>query len=455
MQHLFDELFRAPAVERIYSDTASVQAMLDFEAALARAAVRAGVIPSSAAPAIGAKCRAELIDLPALAHAAPSSGNLAIPLIKQLTALVAEENADAARYLHWGATSQDVIDTGAMLQLRDALVPTLADLDSLSDSLAELTQSHRKTVLPARTWMQQALPTSFAFITAGWLDALLRHRSRLFALQKSALVLQFGGAVGTLAALGERGLQVAELLAEELRLGLPEIPWHSHRDRIAEVATAFGLLAGTLTKIARDLSLHSQTEIREIHEPSGEGRGGSSTMPHKRNPVTCAAVLGATLRVPALVSTMFAAMDQPQQRALGSWHAEWETLPEIVRLTAGGIHHLAAVVPRLSIDARRMRENLEATHGLVFAEAVSMVLSEKLGRQAAHERVEATCRRAQSEHRNLRDVLAADKDLPGVLTSAELNRLFDPLNYLGSADAFIDRVLAAHRARQQNQAARG
>ena len=455
MQQLFDELFRAPAVERIYSDAACVQAMLDFEAALARAAARAGIIPASAAPAIAAKCRTELIDLAPLAHAAASSGNLAIPLIKQLTALVAKDSSDAARYVHWGATSQDVIDTGAILQLREALSAILADLDSLAESFAQLSHTHRKTVLAGRTWTQQALPTSFGFVTAGWLDALLRHRERLIDLRRSALVLQFGGAVGTLAALGDRGTQVAKFLAEDLRLELPALPWHSHRDRIAEAAAVFGLLAGSLTKIARDISLHSQTEVQEIRESSGQGRGGSSTMPHKHNPVACAAILGATLRVPALVSTMFVAMDHPQQRALGSWHAEWETLPEIVRLTAGGLYHLAVVAPHLVIDALRMRENLDDTRGLLFAEAAAMALSEKLGRQAAHERVEAACRLAQSENRHLRDVLTAEKDLAAALAPAELDRLFDPLHYLGSADAFIDRVLAAHRARQQNQAARG
>lgn len=455
MQHLFDELFRAPALERIYSDAAAVQAMLDFEAALALAAARAEIIPPPAASAIAANCRADLIDLPALTHAASLSGNLAIPLIKQLTALVAKANAAAARYVHWGATSQDVIDTAAVLQLREALVPILGDLGSLADSFAQLAQTHRKTILPARTWMQQALPTTFGFIAAGWLDALLRARERLLALRESSLVLQFGGAVGTLAALGERGAQVAKLLAEELRLEFPPIPWHSHRDRFAEAAAVFGLLAGTLAKVARDISLHSQTEIAEIHEPSSKGRGGSSTMPHKHNPVACAAILGATLRVPALVSTMLVAMDHPQQRALGSWHAEWETFPEIVRLTAGGLHHLAAIAPHLVVDTRRMRENLEATRGLIFTEAVSMVLSEKLGRQAAHERLESVARRAQSENRHLRDILAAEKDLSAVLTPPELDRLFDPLNYLGSAGAFIDRVLAAYRVPQQNQAAGG
>jgi 3-carboxy-cis,cis-muconate cycloisomerase len=443
--HLLDELFRSAEVESVFSDSAAVQSMLDFEAALAFAEARAGVFPSPAAQAISAKCRAGLMDLPALAHSAASSGNLAIPLVKQLTAAVAKENPEASRFVHWGATSQDVLDTALILQIRRALELSLASLDALADGLASLTAAHRRTFLPARTWMQHALPTTFGFIAAGWLDAILRHRARLLALQKNALVLQFGGAAGTLAALGARGPEVAKLLAEELHLALPEIPWHSHRDRLAEVATAYGLLAGSLAKIARDLSLHMQTEVQEIHEPAGEGRGGSSTLPHKRNPVSCAAILGATLRVPGLVSTMLVSMDHPQQRALGSWHAEWETLPEIIRLTAGALHHLAMLVPGLVIDAGKMRENLELTRGLIFAEAVSMVLSEKLGRQPAHERVEAACRRAQTEKRHLREVLSSDKELSALLTPADLDRLFDPANYLGSADQFIERVLAANR----------
>ena len=446
--HLLDELFRSPEIEAVFSDSAFVQAMLDFEAALALAEARAGVIPPPAAQLISSKCRAVLIDLPALAHSAAASGNLAIPLVKQLTAAVAKENPDASRFVHWGATSQDVLDTALILQLRRALELSLASLDSLAGSLASLTESHRHTLLPARTWMQHALPTAFGFITAGWLDAMLRHHHRLAALRPSALVLQFGGAAGTLAALDARGAEVAKFLAEELRLGLPDIPWHSHRDHLAELATAFGLLAGSLAKIARDLSLHMQTELQEIREPSGEGRGGSSTMPHKRNPVACAAILGAVLRVPGLVSTMLVSMDHPEQRALGSWHAEWETLPEIIRLTAGALHHLAALIPNLVVDARKMRQNLEFTRGLLYAEAVSMVLSEKLGRQPAHERMEAACRRAQIEGRHLREILSADTELSALLTPADLDRLFDPTNYLGSAGPFIDRVLAAARARR-------
>jgi 3-carboxy-cis,cis-muconate cycloisomerase len=449
--HLLDELFRSPEIERVFSDAASVQAMLDFEAALARVTARAGVIPSAAAQAISALCHAELVDLPALAHAASASGNLAIPLVKQLTAIVAKENPVAARFVHWGATSQDVLDTALILQIRRACELVFSDLDRLADALAALTEAHRCTLLPARTWMQHALPTSFGFITAGWLDVVLRHRQRFHALGENVFVLQFGGAVGTLAALGARGHEIAKLLADDLHLRLPDIPWHAHRDRIAEVATTYGLLAGTLAKIARDLSLHMQTELQEIREPSGEGRGGSSTLPHKRNPVSCAAILGVALRVPGLVSTMLSSMDHPQQRALGSWHAEWETLPEIVRLTGGALHHLAVLAPHLVIDAKRMRENLDLTHGLIFAEAVSMVLGEKLGRQPAHERVEAACRRAQAESRHLREILASERDLSALLSSADLDRLFDPAKYLGAADAFIDRVLAASRARHAHK----
>jgi 3-carboxy-cis,cis-muconate cycloisomerase len=445
--HLLDELFRSPEIERAFSDLSSVQAMLDFEAALARANAQAGVVPSASAQVIANKCRAELFELSSLARAASVSGNLAIPLVKHLTAVVAKENPEAARFVHWGATSQDVLDTALILRIRHASELVFSDLDHLADTLAALTESHRRACLPARTWMQHALPTSFGFITAGWLDAILRNRRRLEDLRESAFVLQFGGAASTLAALGGHGPQVAKFLSEDLHLGLPDIPWHAHRDRIAEVATSYGILAGTIAKIARDLVLHMQTEIQEIHEPAMEGRGASSTLPHKRNPVSCAAILGAALRVPGLVSTMLMAMDHPQQRALGVWHAEWETLPEIVRLTAGALRHLAALVPHLVIDTKKMRENLELTRGLIFAEAISMVLSDKLGRQAAHERVEAACHRAQEEGRHLREILAADKDLSAQLSSADFGRLFEPANYLGSADVFIDRVLAACRAR--------
>jgi 3-carboxy-cis,cis-muconate cycloisomerase len=441
---LLDPLFRWQAVEEIFSDHARIQSMLDFEAALARAEARVGVIPASAAAPIAAKCQAKLFDFKALADSATQAGNLAIPLVKQLTATVAAGDKEAARFVHWGATSQDAIDTGFVLQARRALELTAGELERFSDILARLAQQHRATSAAGRTWMQQALPTTLGLRAAGWLDAVGRHRVRLAETRSRALVLQFGGAVGTLAALGNEGMQVAKALAEELKLSLPALSWHAHRDRVAEIATTLGLCAGTLGKIARDLSLQAQTEVAEMFEPAGPGRGGSSTMPHKRNPVTAAVVLAAAIRVPALVSTMLAAMVQEQERGLGGWHAEWETLPEIIGLAAGALHHLVNTVEHLDINAEQMRANLEITHGLIFAEAVQMVLAGPMGREPAHELVEAACKKAQEQKRHLRDVLTKDPTITKHLNKKELERLFDPAGYLGVAGELIDRVLATH-----------
>jgi len=334
------------------------------------------------------------------------------------------------------------MDTGLILQLRRALEVVDQDLARLTSTLATLTDKHRATPIAARTWMQQALPTTFGFIVAGWLDSILRHRARLAELRARNLTLQFGGAVGTLAALSSRGPAAAKALAEELRLPLPSIPWHTHRDRITEIATALGLCVGTLGKIARDISLHAQTEIAELAEPAGEGRGGSSTMPQKRNPVTCATVLAAAQRVPGLVSTMLSSMVQEQERGLGGWQAEWETLPEIVSLSGGALHHLAEMLPHLHVDAQRMLKNLDATHGLIFAEAVTMALADRLGKMPAHTLVETACKKARLEDRHLRDVLHEEAGLHGYLTPADLERLFDVRNYLGSTEEFVRRVLA-------------
>ena len=445
---LFDSLFRSEDVEKVLSSRAYLQGMLDFEAALARAEARAGVIPSLAAEAIAAKCKAELFDGPALREAAKLAGNLAIPLINQLTQLVAQTDRDAARYVHWGATSQDAIDTGLVLQLRQALEFISADLERLTEALALLATQHRSTLVVARTWMQQALPTTFGFIVAGWLDAIGRARARLHDAERRAVVLQFGGAVGSLAALGSKGQEVARHLAAELRLALPNMPWHAQRDRLAEVASALGICAGTLGKIARDISLHSQTEVAEVFEPAAQGRGGSSTMPHKRNSVTCATVLAASLRVPGLVSTMLTAMMHEQQRGLGGWHAEWETLPEIVSLTAGALRHLTEIVPQLEIDAEKMRENLEVTRGLIYAEAVAMALGSKIGRPQAHEILEDVCHRAQSEKRHLRDVLSQQELITKLLSPTEFDNLFDPRKYLGAAETFVDSVVSDSRAKR-------
>jgi 3-carboxy-cis,cis-muconate cycloisomerase len=438
----FDKLFRYEAIERIFSDEAYIQSLLEFESALAHAEVKAGVIPAANAPIIAAACHAEQFNVQELATQAALSGNVAIPLVKKLTELVAKENKDAARFVHWGATSQDAMDTAVVLQLRRALEILDQDLARLISTLATLADKHRATPVAARTWMQQALPTTFGFIVAGWLDAVLRHRSRLSDLRTRNLTLQFGGAVGTLAALSGRGPAVAKALAEELRLPLPPVPWHTHRDRIVEIASALGLCTGTLGKIARDISLHAQTEIAELSEPAGEGRGGSSTMPQKRNPVTCATVLAAAQRLPGLVSTMLSSMVQEQERGLGGWQAEWETLPEIVSLSGGALHHLAEMLPGLQVDAKRMLKNLDASHGLIFAEAVAIALGDRLGKMPAHTLVELACKKARLENRHLKDVIREEPSLQACLAPTDLARLFDVGNYLGSAEEFVRRVLA-------------
>jgi 3-carboxy-cis,cis-muconate cycloisomerase len=442
---LYDQLFSYNALEQILSDESRVKCMLQFEAALAGAEARAGVIPQGSARKIAEHCHADEFDLAAIAKDAAHAGNIAIPLVKMLTEAVAKQDKDAGRFVHWGATSQDVIDTGFILQLRDAIVLLERDLARLSDTLVELATRHRTTVIVARTWMQQALPTTFGFVVAGWLDAILCHRRRLMEIRPRILTLQFGGAVGTLAALSGRGPEIAKALAEELRLTLPTMPWHAHRDRMAEAATFLGLVSGTLGKIARDISLHTQTEVAELFEPADEGRGGSSTMPHKRNPVSCAVVLAASARVPGLVSTMLSAMTQEHQRGLGGWHAEWETLPEILRLACGALHHLAEMLPNLEVDQDRMRLNLEATKGLIFAEAVSMALADRIGKMPAHMLLEAACKKARAEHRQLKEVLREESGLRGYLTHADLEGLFEARNYLGSAEEFVERVVSQAR----------
>jgi 3-carboxy-cis,cis-muconate cycloisomerase len=442
---LYDELFSYSALEQILSDESRVNGMLQFEAALAKAEARTGVISKGSAQIIVDQCRADQFDVTTIAKEAALAGNIAIPLVKMLTEAVARQDKDAARFVHWGATSQDAIDTGFLLQLRDALALVENDLARMSATLAALANAHRKTVVVARTWMQQALPTTFGFIVAGWLDAVLRHWQRLTEIRPRALSLQFGGAVGTLAALRGDGPEVARALASELQLTLPATPWHSHRDRMAEAATFFGLLAGTLGKIARDISLHTQTEVAELFEPSGHGRGGSSTMPHKRNPVTCSIVLEASARVPGLVGTMLSAMPQEHQRGLGGWHAEWETLPQIVRLSGGALHHLTEMLPHLEVDPQRMRQNLEATKGLIFAEAVSVALADRMGKMPAHLLVEAACKKSLAENRPLKEILHEEPGLRGHLTPADLESLFDARNYLGNAEEFVERVTAQAR----------
>lgn len=440
---LLAPLLSSAAMRAICDDSAYLQHMLDFEAALARAEAVTGVIPKAAAGPIGAACRVEQFDLPALAEAATRAGNLAIPLVKALTAAVGNVDAEAARYVHWGATSQDVIDTATMLGLRAAIDALLGDLDRAIAGFARLAVKHRDTAVVARTWLQHALPMPFGLKLAEYAAALHRSRNRLKALQRDALALQFGGAAGTLAALGDKGLVVAKALADELKLPLPDAPWHTHRDRIAEVASVLAILSGTCGKIARDVSLLMQTDVGEAFEPAGEGRGGSSTMPHKRNPVAAASALAAATMAPNLAATIFAAQVQEHERSAGPWHAEWPTLPTLQLVTSGALAAIVDIAEGLEVDAARMRLNLDATHGLIMAEAVTMALAEKIGKSDAHHLIEQASRKAATDKRHLRDVLADDARIAAHLDAAKLAALFEPMAYQGVSQQLIDRLLAS------------
>jgi 3-carboxy-cis,cis-muconate cycloisomerase len=427
----------------ICDDATVLQRMLDFEAALARVEAATGVIPKAAAEPIAKACKVSSFDLAALAEAAPRSGNLAIPLVRALTAEVARSNPEAARYVHWGATSQDVIDTAAMLTLRAGIDALAADLDRATRAFAALAQKHRNTAVVARTWLQHALPMPFGLKLAEYAAALHRSRLRLTRLSQDTLALQFGGAAGTLAALGDRGLAVAERLAKELKLPLPEAPWHSHRDRIAEAASVLAIVSGTCGKIARDVSLMMQTDVSEAFEPSGEGRGGSSTMPHKRNPVAAASALAAATITPNLAATIFAAQIQEHERSAGAWHAEWPTLPTLLLVTSGALAAIVEIAEGLEVDVARMRANLDSTDGLIMAEAVAFALAEKIGKSQAHHLVEAASKQAVAERKHLRDVLVDNGEVTAHLGADRIAKLMEPLTYQGASQALIDRLLAS------------
>jgi len=416
--------------------------MLDFEAALARAEASVGIIPGGAADTIARCCRAEEFDLTTLAAAAHDAGNLAIPLVSLLTERVARAQPGAQGYVHWGATSQDVLDTGLVLQFRDALALIDRSIARLGNAVARQAALHRATLLAGRTWLQQALPVTLGLKLAMTLAAIDRHRRRLVSVRERVLVLQFGGAAGTLASLGGDGTAVEAALAKNLALAIPAAPWHTQRDNLCEVATVLGLIAATLGKLARDVALLAQTEVGEAFEPAKAGRGGSSTMPQKRNPVGASVAIAASVRVPGLVATMLTAAVQEHERGLGNWPAEWDTLPEIAMLTGGALDAMASVVDGIEIDAVRMRTNLELSQGQILAEAAQMALAPALGRDVAHEVVAIASRRALKDGRHLRDVLADEPRVTAVIDRSALARLFDPQSYLGSANAFIDRALA-------------
>lgn len=440
---LLAPLFSSAAMRTIVDDRARLQRMLDFEAALARAEAALGVIPATAAPAIVNACRADYFDVAAIGEEAVAAGNVAIPLIKALTAEVAKSNIEAARFVHWGATSQDVIDTALVLELRAAIDALDTDLDRAIAAFSKLAGKHRRTPMVGRTWLQHAVPISFGLKLAGYAAALARSRERLKALRKEALLLQFGGAAGTLAALDERGLDVTERLAALLDLPAPEAPWHSHRDRLAEVAGALAILCGTCGKIARDVALLMQTEVAEAFEPAAPGRGGSSSMPHKRNPTAAAAALAAATLAPQLAATIFAAQVQEHERALGGWQAEWPTFPALALVTSGALRAIVDIAEGIEIDPARMRANLDIARGLILAEAMSLALANKIGKSEALRIVEEASRKALQEKRNLQDVITEDERVSAQLSAGEIAKLFEPTAYQGVAQTFIDRLVAS------------
>jgi 3-carboxy-cis,cis-muconate cycloisomerase len=427
----------------LFSDQARLQRMLDVEAALARAEAGIGLISAEAAAEIGAKAEVGRFDLAAIGRATELVGYPIVPLVKALGEGCA---GDAGRFVHWGATTQDIVDTALVLQLCDGLDLIRQDLEGTEAALANLARRYRDTPMAGRTHAQHALPITFGFKCALWLAPLQRHHARLLRLREEVAVVQFGGAVGTLASLGADGIRVMAALAEELGLRVPPIAWHVGRDVFAEVAGFLGLLTGSLGKIATDVALLMQAEIAEVSEPHQQGRGGSSTMPQKRNPIACEFILACARNVRALAPVMLDAMVQDHERATGPWHAEWLALPQAFALAAGALHHARAMLEGLVVDPDRMRRNLEITRGMICAEAAMMALAPHVGREEAHRLVAAACDRALASGQHLRDALAADAQVTRHLSAARLDELLDPANYTGRAAEFVERVLAQYPA---------
>jgi 3-carboxy-cis,cis-muconate cycloisomerase len=442
---LFGGVFARGPVAAQVDDHAMLQAMLDAEAALARASAGAGVIPAPAAAAIAACCDARRFDVAALGRASAAAGNPVVPLVRAL----AEQVPEAAAHVHQGATSQDVLDTAAMLVAHRALGPLLADLAATAGACARLAEAHRGTVLAGRTLLQQAVPVTFGLKAAGWLVGLDETRLRLAEVRRRDLAVQLGGAAGTLAGFGDRGLDVLAGFAAELGLAEPTVPWQAVRARPAALAGALGACAGMLGKVARDVTLLAQNEVAEVREGGGGGRGGSSAMPHKRNPVGAVAVTACAARVPGLVATILAVMPQEHERAAGGWHAEWEPQRELLRLVGSAAAWCRELLERLEVDAGRMRANLDAAGGLPLAEAAVAALAGALGRPRAREAVEQASRRAAEEGRTLREELLASPALAGRLAGVDLDRALDPAAQLGAARLLVDRALAAHRTTEE------
>jgi 3-carboxy-cis,cis-muconate cycloisomerase len=440
---LLTPLISSAAMRAVVDDRAHLQRMLDFEAALARAEAAVAVVPASCVDPIAAACKAERYDLAALGEAAARAGNVASPLVAALTDEVAKTDAEAARFVHWGAAAQDLIDSALMLELRAGIDVLITDLNSAIDGFTAIAGRHRRTAAVARTSLQHALPMPFGLKIAGYAAALARSRERLRRLRKEALALQFGGAAGTLASLGENGLAVTDRLAALLDLPAPDAPWHAHSDRLAEIASAFAILTGTCGKIARDVALLMQTEVGEAHEPPRAHTGEAAGLPHKRNPNTAAVGITAAAIAPNLLATIIAGQVQEHERGLGGWQAQWHSIPALLLVTSGALAAVAEMAQGLETDAERMRSNLDVAQGLIMIEAVSMALGAKLGPHQAKLIVEEAGKLAISSKRHLNSILAEDPRVTAHMTPGELARLFELMGYQGVAQTYIDRLIGS------------
>jgi 3-carboxy-cis,cis-muconate cycloisomerase len=435
---LFRDAFGTPRMREVFADRSLVARYIEVEVALARAQARCGVIPADAAEAIARESRIERIDFEHMRHETDIVGYPILPLVHQLVAMC----GDAGRYVHWGATTQDIMDTATVLQVREALELVGADIVALRAILADLARKHRDTPMAGRTHLQQALPVTFGSKAAIWLAMFDRHQQRLAQLRERVLVVQFAGAAGTLASLGTKGFEVQEALAQELGLGVPATTWHVARDGFAEAVNLLALVTGSLGKIAIDIMIMASTEFAELYEPFVKGRGASSTMPQKRNPISSELMLAAAKAVRQHAGLMVDAMVQDFERATGPWHAEWIALPESFILTAGALHQAKFALGGLVVDTERMRQNLGITRGLIVAEAVMMGLAPAIGRQQAHDLVYDACRAVHERGGTLADALWALPEITSRFNRAEIERLTDPANYLGLAPDMVDRALA-------------
>jgi 3-carboxy-cis,cis-muconate cycloisomerase len=444
---LIESLATTGPLADLFSDDSVLQAMLDFEIALAEAEARSGLVPKAAAKSIRSAAKAANFDAAELARETLRAGTPGIPLAKALTAKVGAADSDAARFVHWGATSQDVADTALILLLKGSQPILAADLERLEAALRRLSDKNDNAVMLGRTLLQAAPPVTFGLKAAGWLAAIRRSRARLEAAFSEALVLQFGGASGTLAALGDKGLDVGRAMAQELGLGFPDAPWHTHRDRLAALIAACGVLTGSLGKMARDISLLMQGEVAEASESGGDGRGGSSTMPQKRNPIASAVTLAAANRVPGLVAAFLSGMVQEHERGVGGWQAEWPTVAGVIQATGLAIASMAEAAEGLIVNTARMRENIDATHGTVFAEKATMLLAATLGRDAANNLVKEAARRSETEDRMLAEVLAEMPEVVKAIDRKALRDLDVPEKYLGAATELRKRLLAGQNSK--------